>query len=130
MDGAAIHTIHGFCQRVLRDSAFDSGVAFETELVTDISALRDEIVHDFWAREVADAPEDFVRALARSQAARRAAAGAWSISVCATPRSACCPSVTPGAERWFEGQTAGARGRAVQAAADRLRAERARAPKS
>jgi exodeoxyribonuclease V beta subunit len=34
-DEAAIFTIHGFCQRVLAERAFESGVAFDAELVPD-----------------------------------------------------------------------------------------------
>ena len=32
-DEAAIFTIHGFCQRILLENAFESGVAFDAELV-------------------------------------------------------------------------------------------------
>ena len=34
-DEAAIFTIHGFCQCILIENAFESGVAFDAELVTD-----------------------------------------------------------------------------------------------
>ena len=50
-DEAAIFTIHGFCQRALGDSAFESGLAFETEVLADPSDLLREIVEDFWRRE-------------------------------------------------------------------------------
>lgn len=63
-DEAAIFTIHGFCQRMLRDNAFESGLVFDAELVTDAGPLRTEVVQDFWAREVYDAPERFARHLA------------------------------------------------------------------
>lgn len=39
-DDAAIATIHGFCQRTLREHAFESGVDFGAELVGDESTLR------------------------------------------------------------------------------------------
>ena len=32
-DRASIHTIHGFCQTVLRDFAFENRVPFETEVI-------------------------------------------------------------------------------------------------
>lgn len=50
-DEAAIFTIHGFCQRALGDSAFASGLSFETEVLADPSDLLREIVEDFWRRE-------------------------------------------------------------------------------
>ncbi|NJN47559.1 MAG: UvrD-helicase domain-containing protein, partial [Candidatus Competibacteraceae bacterium] len=53
-DEAAIYTIHGFCQRVLDDSAFASKMPFETEIVPDESGLLREIVEDFWRRRLHD----------------------------------------------------------------------------
>src|SRR5690606_7143149 len=41
-DEAPISTIHGFCNRVLHDSAFESGVAFDTELVVDDEPIIDQ----------------------------------------------------------------------------------------
>ena len=55
LDLAAIHTIHGFCQRVLRDFAFESGTPFDTELITDERDLRRAAAEDFWRRRVAPA---------------------------------------------------------------------------
>src|SRR5207248_2266510 len=40
--------IHGFCARVLADRAYESGVLFETELVTDQSHFLNEVADDFW----------------------------------------------------------------------------------
>ncbi|GAA4880174.1 exodeoxyribonuclease V subunit beta [Ferrimonas pelagia] len=48
MDNAAIHTIHGWCQRMLREHAFDSGALFDTEMETDSSALLEQAVQDYW----------------------------------------------------------------------------------
>ena len=47
-DTAAIFTIHGFCLRALQDHAFESGALYDTELVTDQSALVGEVIDDFW----------------------------------------------------------------------------------
>ncbi|HSV91569.1 MAG TPA: UvrD-helicase domain-containing protein, partial [Desulfobacterales bacterium] len=47
-DRAAIYTIHGFCQRVLREHAFETGSAFSTVLVPDPSALLREVAEDYW----------------------------------------------------------------------------------
>jgi exodeoxyribonuclease V beta subunit len=48
MDEAAIFTIHGFCQRMLKQHAFESGSYFETEFVTDQSLLQAQAIEDFW----------------------------------------------------------------------------------
>lgn len=51
MDEAAIYTIHGFCQRMLTQNAFESGSLFSHEFITDESILRERAVADFWRRE-------------------------------------------------------------------------------
>mgnify|MGYP001825983784 CR=1 FL=1 len=48
MDEAAIFTIHGFCQRTLTENAFESGVLFDTEFISDESLLRRQAARDFW----------------------------------------------------------------------------------
>ena len=63
-DEAAIFTIHGFCQRVLTECAFESGMAFEMELAPDESSFIQEIVDDFWRRETADGSLMWTRYLA------------------------------------------------------------------
>jgi len=59
-DEASVFTIHGFCQRVLQENAFESGMPFDVQLVTDQRSLVREIVRDFWVRELHGAPSDFV----------------------------------------------------------------------
>lgn len=59
-DEASVSTIHGFCHRVLHDRAFETGVAFETELIINPMPMLDEAVRDFWARELYDADPRFV----------------------------------------------------------------------
>ena len=48
MDEAAVHTIHGWCQRMLGQHAFDSGHAFVQNTVDDESELLAEAVRDYW----------------------------------------------------------------------------------
>lgn len=48
MDQAAVFTIHGFCQRMLKEHAFESGIAFESEFLTSESTLRLRAVEDCW----------------------------------------------------------------------------------
>ncbi|WP_106477335.1 exodeoxyribonuclease V subunit beta [Phytohalomonas tamaricis] len=50
MDDAAIFTIHGFCQRMLKRHAFDSGSLFAAELVSDVQSLFDAAAEDYWRR--------------------------------------------------------------------------------
>jgi exodeoxyribonuclease V beta subunit len=58
MDEAAIHTIHGFCQRILQDHAFESGMPFEVELLESEVSLRHEVIADFWRNRFYPASED------------------------------------------------------------------------
>jgi exodeoxyribonuclease V beta subunit len=59
-DEAPIYTIHGFCQRTLHENAFESMSLFDTELVPDERALKEEIVRDFWRMHFYEAPQEFV----------------------------------------------------------------------
>lgn len=55
-DHAAIFTIHGYCQRLLAEAAFETGSLFDAELVPDDRPLIERAVHDFWAATTADVP--------------------------------------------------------------------------
>ncbi len=57
-DQALISTIHGFCQRMLKQNAFESLVDFRLELVQDQSDLLEEIVDDFLSADVNSAPAE------------------------------------------------------------------------
>ena len=48
MDEAAVYTIDAWCQRMLREHAFDSGSLFDETLVADEEALRTEAAQDYW----------------------------------------------------------------------------------
>jgi exodeoxyribonuclease V beta subunit len=52
MDEAAIFTIDAWCQRMLREHAFDSGSLFDEELVGDERALYEDAAHDYWRQQV------------------------------------------------------------------------------
>ena len=52
MDDAAIHTLDAWCQRMLREHAFDSGSLFDEELVADEHALLVQATHDYWRQQV------------------------------------------------------------------------------
>lgn len=48
MDEAAVSTIHGWCNRMLREHAFDSDSLFTQALETDQRELLAEVVRDYW----------------------------------------------------------------------------------
>jgi len=48
MDQAAIFTIHGFCDRVLREQAFESGELFDAELQAELESLRLLAAESWW----------------------------------------------------------------------------------
>ena len=61
MDEAAIFTIHGFCQRMLQENAFESGTLFDVEFIADEQAMKRTIAADFWRIRFHDADEPTVR---------------------------------------------------------------------
>ncbi|TEW51808.1 exodeoxyribonuclease V subunit beta [Psychromonas algicola] len=48
MDEASIFTIHGFCQRMLQQNAFESGSLFQQTLLEDDSSILSQACNDFW----------------------------------------------------------------------------------
>ena len=52
IDQAGIFTIHGFCQRVLKEHALESGQLFDFELTGNIAAIRQDCADDFWRMQV------------------------------------------------------------------------------
>ena len=48
MDEAAVYTIHGWCNRMLQQHAFDSGNLFKQEVNNDDQELLNEVVRDYW----------------------------------------------------------------------------------
>jgi len=60
-DRAAIFTIHGFCQRVLYENAFETGSAFNAELLQDQTPILVEVVEDFWRQWVCDQAPEFLQ---------------------------------------------------------------------
>ena len=51
MDQAAVSTIHSWCQRMLREHAFDSGSLFAQQLETDHSELLADVARDYWREQ-------------------------------------------------------------------------------
>ncbi|MFA0255935.1 exodeoxyribonuclease V subunit beta [Vibrio breoganii] len=50
MDEAAVYTIHGFCQRMLTQNAFESGSRFKSQFIKDETQLKEQVVADYWRR--------------------------------------------------------------------------------
>ncbi|WP_235591529.1 UvrD-helicase domain-containing protein, partial [Pseudoalteromonas sp. H71] len=63
MDEAAIFTIHGFCQRMLKQHAFESGVAFNLEFILDERDILLETIKDFWRAFVYPLSKDKTNAI-------------------------------------------------------------------
>ena len=59
-DQAAIYTIHGFCQRIIHENAFETHSLFDTELVSNQSHLLQEVVDDFWRETFYTAPPEWI----------------------------------------------------------------------
>lgn len=60
-DEASIFTIHGFCQRMLRENGLESSILFDTELVTDVDDLLHEIAMDFWRLTINKCSPGFIK---------------------------------------------------------------------
>lgn len=52
LDQAGIFTIHGFCQRILREHALESGQLFDAELTDDLALIKQACADDFWRRQL------------------------------------------------------------------------------
>src|SRR5450830_415170 len=52
MDEAAIFTIDAWCQRMLREHAFDSGCLFDEELLSNESVILEDAVRDYRRQQV------------------------------------------------------------------------------
>ncbi|MBK9682271.1 MAG: exodeoxyribonuclease V subunit beta [Betaproteobacteria bacterium] len=56
MDDAAVHTIDAWCQRMLREHAFDSGCLFDEELAANERAMQFEAARDYWRQQLYPLP--------------------------------------------------------------------------
>ncbi|MFW6323431.1 MAG: UvrD-helicase domain-containing protein, partial [Desulfovibrionales bacterium] len=62
-DLSSIHTIHGFCQRVLAENAFLCNAPFDAQVLPDQEETIMQIVRDFWRRRILALPETFLNHL-------------------------------------------------------------------
>ncbi len=65
IDEAAIFTIHGFCQRMLTQNAFESGSLFSNEFITEESQLRAQVAADYWRRYFYPLPRELANEIRR-----------------------------------------------------------------
>jgi len=56
IDQAGIFTIHGFCQRLLKEHALESGQMFDVELSDEVNSVRQQLVDDFWRAQIYPRP--------------------------------------------------------------------------
>lgn len=56
LDEAPILTIHGFCQQMLYEFAFETGQPFQLELQTNVDEFIDNTIHAFWRSELSLLP--------------------------------------------------------------------------
>lgn len=66
LDEAAIYTIHGFCQRILADMAFESSLLFESEFTLDDSEFLHHAVRDFWREKCYPLDESLAAVIQKS----------------------------------------------------------------
>jgi len=92
-DEAAIYTIHGFCHRILKENAFESGVIFDAELLADVSHLVQEIADDFIRQHLYDASLLFLQ-YARKTGHKPNTMKQWTRYVLQTPFAKITPDVT------------------------------------
>jgi exodeoxyribonuclease V beta subunit len=52
IDELPVFTIHGFCERILNEFAFEIGIYEEKEIITDLSHIKNRVVADFWRKEI------------------------------------------------------------------------------
>ncbi|MFM2485464.1 exodeoxyribonuclease V subunit beta [Celerinatantimonas yamalensis] len=57
MDQASVFTIHGFCQRMLKEHAFESGIAFESEFLSAEYTLKLRAIEDCWRQSFYPLPK-------------------------------------------------------------------------
>jgi len=63
MDETSIFTIHGLCQRILIENAFESSCMFNAELVTDPDIIKKTVLQDFWRTYFYNDPDNLKSAL-------------------------------------------------------------------
>lgn len=69
-DQAAIYTIHGFCQRSLKEFAFECGHDFDTDIVTGDTRL-DKLSRDWWREINYSEPQDALEQMLKDECVKQ-----------------------------------------------------------
>ncbi|PLX67686.1 MAG: exodeoxyribonuclease V subunit beta [Denitrovibrio sp.] len=64
-DQCSVFTIHGFCQRMLKESAFSGKIPYDVELSGDIREIIKKPVYDFWRKNFYSADKAVIPRLAK-----------------------------------------------------------------
>ncbi|XOB66481.1 exodeoxyribonuclease V subunit beta [Deferribacteres bacterium DY0037] len=62
-DQCAIFTIHGFCQRMLKENAFSGHVAYDIDLTGDSREILKKPVYNFWRENIYKTPQEAIKLL-------------------------------------------------------------------
>jgi hypothetical protein len=119
MDEAAIFTIDAWCQRMLREHAFDSGSLFDEELVSDERALFEDAAHDYWRQHVYPLNAAALGALLGVLARRRRAESSRCATWCGAPLLGDAGRAAGGADRARERAASGRTGAPERKAGER-----------
>ena len=66
LDETSIFTIHSFCQKTLNEFAFETGQAFNVEVVEDEVVLINEVVSDYWRKHITTLNSDLLNFLLKN----------------------------------------------------------------
>ena len=93
IDDAAIFTIHGFCQRVLEQHAFESHARFDVTLLESLDAVREQALNDSLVGRLGNAHPSVVRRFMADGGPERVAQ--WMRALSARPDLHVVPEATP-----------------------------------
>ncbi len=63
LDETSIFTIHSFCQLTLNEFAFETGQAFNSEVIEDEASLINEAVNEYWRKNITTLDSDLLKFL-------------------------------------------------------------------
>ncbi|MEI7982607.1 MAG: UvrD-helicase domain-containing protein, partial [Bacteroidota bacterium] len=58
LDQLSVMTIHSYCERSLMQYPFETSQSFDSEIASDISAIRDQVVNDYWRKKITTLEKD------------------------------------------------------------------------